>query len=129
MGNYKSRPGNSCSEEHLKKVTELQNMVRMKIMADLTLIEPGQMTELQVRRVRVMMIISWVLRRGRFVMIISWVLRRVVMIISWVLQESCCRAEVERVAVFANSDSVQELTGAGLGVAHLCVQAVGQAGG
>ena len=105
MGNYKSRPGNSCSEEHLKKVTELQTMVRMKIMADLTLIEPGQMTELQVRRVRV------------------------VLIISWVLQESCCRAEVERVAVFANSDSVQELTGAGLGVAHLCVQAVGQAGG
>ena len=65
-------------------VTELQNMVRMKIMADLTLIEPGQMTELQVRRGRVMMIISWVLRRGRVVMIISWVLRwgRVMMIIS-----------------------------------------------
>ena len=62
MGNYKSRPGNSCSEEHLKKVTELQTMVRMKIMADLTLIEPGQMTELQVRRGRVVMIISWVLQ-------------------------------------------------------------------
>ena len=62
-------------------------------------------------------------------MIISWVLSRVVLIISWVLQESCCRAEVERVAVFANSETVQELTGAGLGVGHLCVQAVGQAGG
>ena len=63
MGNYKSRPGNSCSEEHLKKVSELQTMVRMKITADLTLLEPGQMTELQVRR-RVVMIISRVLRRG-----------------------------------------------------------------
>ena len=48
MGNYKSRPGNSCSEEHLKKISELQTMVAQKITADLKLLEPGQMTELQV---------------------------------------------------------------------------------
>ena len=41
-------------------------------------------------------------------------------------QESCCRAEVERVAVFANTDSVQEVTEAGLSVAHLCVQSLGE---
>ena len=49
MGNYKSRPGNSCSEEHLKKISELQTMVGQKITADLKLLEAGQMTELQVK--------------------------------------------------------------------------------
>lgn len=49
MGNYKSRPGNSCSEEHLKKISELQTMVGQKITADLKLLEPSQMTELQVK--------------------------------------------------------------------------------
>ena len=49
MGNYKSRPGNSCSEEHLKKISELQTMVGQKITADLKLLEAGQMTELQAK--------------------------------------------------------------------------------
>ena len=104
MGNYKSRPGNSCSEEHLKKISELQTMVGQKVTADLKLLEPSQMTELQVR-----------------VPLIP--LERMCHVLS---QESCCRAEVERVAVFANSDSVQEVTEAGLSVAHLCVQSLGE---
>ena len=47
-------------------------------------------------------------------------------VLSHLSQESCCRAEVERVAVFANTDSVQEVTEAGLSVAHLCVQSLGE---
>ena len=46
--------------------------------------------------------------------------------LSQLIQESCCRAEVERVAVFANSDSVQEVTRTGLSVGHLCVQSLGE---
>ena len=48
MGNYKSRPQNSCSEEHLKKISELHSHINQKLTADLTLLEPGLMTELQV---------------------------------------------------------------------------------
>ena len=40
-------------------------------------------------------------------------------------QEACCRAEVDRVAVFATPEAVQEVTGAGLGAAHLCLLAPG----
>ena len=47
MGNYKSRPGNSCSEEHLKKITELQSLLSLKVEADLQLREPSHLTELQ----------------------------------------------------------------------------------
>ena len=47
MGNYKSRPGNSCTEEHLKKITELQSLLSQKVEADLQLREPGRLTELQ----------------------------------------------------------------------------------
>ena len=47
MGNYKSRPQNSCSEEHLKKISELHTNISTKLTSDLTLLEPGLMTELQ----------------------------------------------------------------------------------
>ena len=47
MGNYKSRPQNSCSEEHLKKISELHSNISSKLTSDLTLLEPASMTELQ----------------------------------------------------------------------------------
>ena len=47
MGNYKSRPQNSCSEEHLKKITELHHLVSQKISSDLQLLEPSSLSELQ----------------------------------------------------------------------------------
>ena len=85
MGNYKSRPQNSCSEEHLKKISELHLHISQKLTRDLQLLEPCSLTE---------------------------------------LQESCCRAEVERVAVFANAESVSEMTEQGLSMVHLCCQAL-----
>ena len=47
MGNYKSRPTNSCSEEHLKKINELHLHVAQKISSDLQLLEPSSLTDLQ----------------------------------------------------------------------------------
>ena len=41
------------------------------------------------------------------------------------MQEACCRAEIERVAVFANSESVTEVTETGLSVGHFCCQSIG----
>ena len=87
MGNYKSRPQNSCSEEHLKKISELHHHITQKLSSDLQLLQPSSLTD---------------------------------------LQESCCRAEVERVAVFATAESVKEVTANGLSVVHLCCQSVDQ---
>ena len=86
MGNYKSRPQNSCSEEHRKKMTELHSHLTQKLSSDLQLLEPSSLSE---------------------------------------LQEACCRAEVERVAVFANTESVAEVTENGLTTVHLCCQSTG----
>ena len=47
MGNYKSRPQNSCSEEHLKKISELHHHISQKISSDLQLLEPCSLSELQ----------------------------------------------------------------------------------
>ena len=41
------------------------------------------------------------------------------------MQEACCRAEIERVAVFANNESVREVTETGLSVGHFCCQSIG----
>ena len=87
MGNYKSRPQSSCGEELNKKIGELHSVLSSRLTADLRLLEPASLSD---------------------------------------LQEACCRAEVERVAVFANPDSIGEVTEAGLlTTAHLCCQSTG----
>ena len=70
----------------MKKISELHVHIHQKLTSDLTLVEPGHMTE---------------------------------------LQESCSRAEVERVAVFANSESVNDISDNGLSVGHFCCHSIG----
>ena len=63
MGNYKSRPQNSCSEEHLKKISELHHHISQKISSDLQLLEPSSLSELResccLAEVRVILIIIY----------------------------------------------------------------------
>ena len=103
MGNYKSRPTNSCSEEHLKKINELHLHVAQKISSDLQLLEPSSLTDLQESCCR-----AEVLTRFSPPDIHHLPL------------------QVERVAVFATAESVKEMTESGLSVVHLCCQSVEQ---
>ena len=47
MGNYKSRPQSSCTEELKKKIGELHSVLSARLTSDLRLLEPASLSELQ----------------------------------------------------------------------------------
>ena len=47
MGNYKSRPQSSCGEELNKKIGELHSVLSSRLTADLRLLEPASLSDLQ----------------------------------------------------------------------------------
>ena len=109
MGNYKSRPQSSCSEELRKKISEFHITIKKKLDNDLKCPLPNEMRQANCTRI----IRKFQKLEYAFELFTDFS----------EFQEACALGQSDRISTFANQECINEyMPNQGLYPCHLCCQ-------